>query len=244
MRRLAQLLVFACAATAAQAEPVLVDGGTFATPVLLDERRFIEVPSFRLDPAPVTNGEFGEFVAAYPRWSRAEAPALFRDPNYLATLDGPASHPVTNVSWFAASAYCAARGGRLPTIDEWEYVAAAVSRAAGLEGDAYAESIFGWYADPVASAQRPVRSGPPGLWGVHDMHGLVLEWVEDFQLVIQQTTGTGVLGTSCGDTARFLAENDPAHYATFLRYQSRSNYSPRSATSTLGFRCAYDLEQP
>jgi len=33
-----------------------------------------------------------------------------------------------------------------------------------------------------------------------------------------------------------------ANYATFFRYQSRSDYAPQSATSTMGFRCAYDLE--
>lgn len=30
-------------------------------------------------------------------------------------------HPVTNVSWFAANAYCVSKGKRLPTIDEWEF---------------------------------------------------------------------------------------------------------------------------
>ncbi|MFT6733521.1 MAG: sulfatase modifying factor 1 [Polaribacter sp.] len=31
--------------------------------------------------------------------------------------------PVTNVSWFSADAFCRAEGKRLPTVDEWEYVA-------------------------------------------------------------------------------------------------------------------------
>lgn len=225
------LSLAAATSAAAHAEPARIPGGWFESPVLLDDERRIAIRPFRLDATQVTNAEFGAFIAANPAWSRAAAPAVFRDGRYLAGLAGaPAAHPVTGVSWFAAGAYCAWRGGRLPTLDEWEFVA-----AAGGGGDAYANRIFSYYADPAASARRPVGAGVPNRLGVHDMHGLVLEWVEDFQLVL--TDGGG-----CGDTARFLPEFDPEHYATFLRYQSRSSYSPRTTASTLGFRCAYDLE--
>ena len=42
----------------------------------------------------------------------------------LAPPQGEAQAPVTNVSWFAAQAFCEARGLRLPTTDEWEYALA------------------------------------------------------------------------------------------------------------------------
>lgn len=234
------LLTLALAASVAQAEPVAIDGGTLQLRVLLGENTTVSIAPFRLDATPVTNAAFTAFVAANPRWSRDAAPSVFRDAGYLQSLTtAPATHPVTHVSWFAASAYCAVQGGRLPTQDEWEYVA---HESTPQHGDAYAALLFDFYANPSPYSQRPVADGAPGRWGVHDMHGLVLEWVEDFQMVAQSASGDGVIGTSCGDTARYLADNDPAHYVTFLRYQSRSNYTPRTTTSTLGFRCAYDLE--
>ena len=227
-RRPLTVLVLACAATNAAATPVEIDGGTLQSRVLLSGDSAVTVAPFRLDATPVTNAEFAAFVAAEPRWSRDGAPSVFRDARYLEALaTAPPDHAVTFVSWFAASAYCEARGGRLPTLAEWEYVA---HESTGLGDADYAALLFAYYADPSAYADRSVGVRPPGRWGVHDMHGLVLEWVEDFQLVME---------SSCGDTARYLADYDPAHYVTFLRYQSRSGYTPRSTTSTMGFRCAY-----
>ena len=228
------------AATAVQAEPVAIDGGTLQLRVLIGGDTTVAIAPFRLDATPVTNSEFAKFVTKHPGWGRDAAPSIFRDAGYLQALaTTPADHPVTHVSWYAASAYCADKGGRLPTQDEWEYVAHESSQR---DPDAYAAMLFSYYANPASYAHRAVGSDRPGRWGVHDMHGLVLEWVEDFQMVAQSSTGDGTIGTSCGDTARYLADNDPAHYVTFLRYQSRSNYTPRTTTSTLGFRCAYDLE--
>ena len=240
MRGLLCLSALALAASVAQAEPVAIDGGALQLRVLLGEKTHVDVAPFRLDATPVTNAEFAAFVAANPRWSRDSAPSVFRDDGYLQALaTAPSKYPVTHVSWYAASAYCAAQGGRLPTQDEWEYVAHESTR---LDADAYAAMLFAYYADPASHARRVVGAKAAGRWGVHDMHGLVLEWVEDYQMVAQSATGDAAIGTSCGDTARYLADNDAAHYVTFLRYQSRSNYTPRTTTSTLGFRCAYDLE--
>ncbi len=240
MRGLLCLPALVLAAAAVQAEPVAIDGGTFQLRVLLGSNTTVDIAPFRLDATPVTNAAFASFVSIHPDWGRDTAPSVFRDTGYLQALaSAPADHPVTHVSWFAASAYCAAQGGRLPTQDEWEYVA---HESAGLDSETYASMLFSYYANPSAYAHRAVGGEPAGRWGVHDMHGLVLEWVEDFQMVAQSSAGDAAIGTSCGDTARYLADNDSAHYVTFLRYQSRSNYTPRTTTSTLGFRCAYDLE--
>ncbi|MEX0899724.1 MAG: formylglycine-generating enzyme family protein [Gammaproteobacteria bacterium] len=239
MRNLLCLPALALAASAVQAEPVAIDGGTLQLRVLLGDSTTVSIAPFRLDATPVTNADFAAFVAASPRWGRDAAPSVFRDAGYLQALaTAPADYPITHVSWFAASAYCAAQGGRLPTQDEWEYVA---HESTHLEPDTYAAMLFAYYADPASHARRAVGAAHVGRWGVHDMHGLVLEWVEDFQMVAKSSTGDSAIGASCGDTARYLADNDPAHYVTFLRYQSRSNYTPRTTTSTLGFRCAYDI---
>lgn len=227
-------------------QPVPIEGGEFKLPVLFGDRTHVTVEPYLLDATQVTNGEFAAFVEANPEWRRDRAPGMFRDGGYLEHWDtasepGAAGddRPVTHVSWYAASAYCADQGGRLPTMDEWEYAADANTT---LDDDAYAAAIFSFYAYPAAGGLRKVGMTEPGPLGVSDLHGLVLEWIEDFQLVLLSEGESGLVGGGCGDTARFLAENDQRHYATFLRYQSRSNYTPRTTTSTLGFRCAYDTE--
>lgn len=253
MRIFALALLLLSPVVPAQAEPVRIDGGPFDPPVLREDTvKEVMIDSFRLDARQVTNAEFLAFVEAHPQWRRDRAPKLFRDSGYLShwteaaalgSGDARPDRPVTRVSWYAARAYCRAQGGRLPTMDEWEYVSEQQREALGISDSEYAHSLFSWYANPGSGNLAPVASGPAEGLGVHDLHGLVLEWVENFQLVLGSGENIDLLSGSCGDTARFMPEFDEAHYATFLRYQSRSNYQPTSTTSTLGFRCARDIEE-
>jgi formylglycine-generating enzyme required for sulfatase activity len=83
------------------------------------EEREIPVAPFRIDARPVTNSQFATFVARDPRWARDRVGRIFADEGYLSVTGAP-SAPVARVSWFAAKAYCQARGARLPTEAEWE----------------------------------------------------------------------------------------------------------------------------
>ena len=227
------------------AQPVKIPGGLFDTPVLLDsETPSIAVETFWLDATPVTNHQFLTFVQAQPDWQRSNIAALFHDGSYLshwpadtAIAEQQRDAPVTYVSWFAARAYCEAQGGRLPTLNEWEYASVLYRQQQALTDEDYARQLFAWYSNPGASQQQPVAADAQQL--AH-MHGRINEWVEDFQLLIQSGDEVDVLSGSCGDSARFLAKFNQANYATFFRYQSRSDYAAQSTTSTLGFRCAYD----
>jgi cytochrome oxidase Cu insertion factor (SCO1/SenC/PrrC family) len=183
----------------------------------------------RLDVEPVTNAEFRAFVVAHPEWRRDRVPRLFADADYLAHWSGPTTlgprarsrAPVVRVSWFAARAYCAARGGRLPTEAEWDL-------AAGDSADDLA-----WFARPTPDV-LPDVTGRVDAHGVADLHGLVWEWVEDF--------GSALIGTdaqqACG--AEAIAAKDPRAYATFMRNAFRNSLEAHYTTTSLGFRCAYD----
>lgn len=213
-----------------------------ATPEV--ERDGVQVAAFRLDRTPVTHAEFLTFVQADPRWRRDRVPRLFADARYLSAWAAPDAlgaqvdprAPVTQVSWFAAKAYCAARGGRLPTEDEWERAAMASETAAdGSKDPAFAQRILDWYAK--RNEARAVGAGTPNFWGVHDLHGLVWEWVYDFNASMI-TNDRDASGKFCGAGA--AGSQNRNDYASFMRVAFRSSLRADYTTENLGFRCAAD----
>ncbi len=245
MRALAILL--AVAAVAAAEPPVRVGPGTYRPmfPAAPSERQ-VAVPAFRLDRTPVTNAEFLAFVSTNPSWRRDRVKPLFADERYLSPWASPTdlgnvrpNAPVVRVSWFAARAFCAAHGGRLPLEREWELAAAASERVRDASRDAaFQERVLGWYAK-LTPQVLPDVGGAANAWGVRDLHGLVWEWVDDFSASLISTDSRDPTARmfcgGAGATAR-----DPAAYATFMRIAFRSALDARATTTALGFRCAYD----
>jgi formylglycine-generating enzyme required for sulfatase activity len=149
----------------------------------------VEVSEFYIQRYPVTVAQFGMFVG-----QSGYSP---RDPD---CLKGAANHPVVNVDWKDAVAYCAWLDGklrengpqdlrrrleqgwqvRLPSEAEWE------KAARGTDGRIYP---WGDEFDPdkanlesVIGGTSPVGSFPGDLspYGVLDMAGNVWEWCSDW----------------------------------------------------------------
>lgn len=249
-RRMIGLLLSAAlfAPLAHAAEYVLVATGTLASVLAGDgDREPVRIAPFAMRATPVSNGEFRAFISVHPEWQRGKAPATFADGSYLHRWSGPGEHgatlgadrPVTSVSWFAAQAFCESEGGRLPTWYEWEYVAAADEQHADARRDpAWRARILSWYAQP-SSVPLPAVGSAPNFYGVRDMHGLVWEWVDDFNALLvsadSRNQGDPDKLQFCGAGA--ISLQDRENYAVLMRIALLSSLNGADTTNNLGFRC-------
>ena len=244
--------------TVGAAEPpagmVRVPAGVFMPLFRLPtEPKEVRVSSFLLEVAPVTNGQFLEFVRANPQWQRSRVKRLFADESYLRHWAGdlnPGTHvlslrqPVTHVSWFAAKSYCAWKGGRLPATAEWEFAASAgFDRPDGTNDTRFVAALNRWYSTPSPTTLPPVATGAKNFFGLHDLHGLVWEWTSDYNSALLTGDARGDTGIErqlfCGSGSQ--GASDRANYPAFMREAFRSSLKANYAVPNLGFRCAKDL---
>jgi formylglycine-generating enzyme required for sulfatase activity len=225
---------------------------TVYRPLFRGEKDAKEVPiaAFELDTRPVTNGEFLAFVAAHPKWQRSQVKRLFADERYLSHWAGDldlgnarAEQPLTNVSWFAAKAFAAARGKRLPTTAEWELAAGAgFTIADGAKDAEFRQAVARWYGTPSPEVLPDAGSGRANIFGVRDLHGLVWEWTSDFNSAMVTGDARGDTGIErqlfCG--AGSLGASDRENFPAFMRFGLRSSLKAGYTVHNLGFRCAKD----
>ena len=223
-----------------------IKGGTYV-PLYGTNDAQVAVEDFEMDIYPVTNAQYLDFVQKYPKWQRGKVIALFAEKNYLIhwenalTLGAEADprSPVTNISWFAAKAYCECQGKRLPTIDEWEYVAMANEKRADARSlKSYNQQILDWYETPK-TFRHQVGHTPKNFWGVYDLHGLVWEWALDFNSVLISGESRKDVDKDserfCGSAA--IGASDLMNYAAFMRYAFRGSLKANYGVRNLGFRC-------
>jgi formylglycine-generating enzyme len=256
MKRLALLLAtLLCSVAATAGGYVRLPGGRFESvlpqgpvPTLSTA---VEVKPFELRRSPVTVAEFAAFLRAHPEWQRGRAPVLFAEKSYLVSWAGAAdpgaglraSSPVVNVSWFAARAFCESENARLPTWLEWEFAAAADETRPDARTDpAWRRRILAWYERPAGKLLDAV-GGSVNIYGVSDLHGLVWEWVDDFNALFiagdSRTQGDPDVLKFCGSGALNIIDRDS--YAVLMRIALLSSLNAADTTSTLGFRCARSL---
>ena len=234
---------------ASENDMVVINGGRYI-PLYTKNQKQVTVRSFMIDPYPVTNKQFLFFVEKNPKWQRSHRKSLFADVNYLKHWNGHLALeavienvPVTNVSWFAAKAYCEASGKRLPTVDEWEFVAqASGTEKVGTKDPNFYQYILEWYSKPTPQTLSPIGSGFHNVYDVHDLHGLIWEWTLDFNSALITGESRGDTGLNrdffCGSGA--VGTGDPKNYAAFMRAAFRASLKANYTISNLGFRCAKD----
>ena len=233
----------------AQTKMVEIKGSSY-TPLYGRDSLQVTITDFKIDVYPVTNKQYLDFVIQYPKWKKSKVIKLFADKSYLNnwksdTQFGTQQLPnsaVTNISWFAANDYCECQGKRLPTIDEWEYVAMANETQPDARTiKSFNEYILGWYEKPK-TFNNEIGSTFKNYWGVYDLHGLVWEWTSDFNSVLVSGESRKDVDNDsnlfCGSAA--INATDLMNYAAFMRYAIRGSLKAKYTMRNLGFRCVSD----
>lgn len=227
---------------------VFIAGGTYEPFLRTQGQSQVPVRAFLMDRHAVTNADYLAFVKANPSWARSQVSPLFADHRYLSHWAGDFQvgdkrllrSPVTNVSWFAARAYSQWKGKRLPTLEEWEFAAA--SPAKGQTGtEQLSVIILDWYSRPNPSVLPSVGSTFTNRLGLEDMHGLIWEWVDDFNRVMLSAGQGSATRANFYCAAGALNTTNKEDYAAFMRYAFRESLQGAYCLANLGFRCASDI---
>lgn len=176
-------------------------------------------------------------------------------------------HPVVNVSHNDAQAYLAwlskneGKSYRLPTEAEWEYANRAGTTTyysnsddpADLPGFAHSirPSQYTTFLhvqdieiapDDATVFPVPVGSHAANAWGLHDMHGNVWEWVQDWygEDYYAKSPVDDPQGPASGKS-RMRRGGGWNSFPTWLRASFRNTSPPDTRCANLGFRIARDL---
>ena len=187
---------------------------------------------FRIDATEVTVASYRSFCRATGRVAPPVPPFAQGD-----------SHPVVNVAWDDAAAYCAWAGGRLPSEAEWEY--AARGGRAGSKypwGDAAEHEHANYQGREGRDAwanTAPVASFEGNGFGLHDVAGNVWEWTADWYE--PHPSALAGAGPPSG-TLKVLRGGSFAYPPRSMRLSNRGKVPPTQRHESFGFRCARDGE--
>jgi formylglycine-generating enzyme required for sulfatase activity len=133
---------------------------------------------------------------------------------------------------------------RLPTEAEWEYAArAGTTTAYSFGDDAQQLGRHAWFGEDFATGSpHPLGQKAPNPWGLHDVHGNVWEWVQDFYGNRYGAAAvTDPKGPSTG-AARVVRGGSWHVTSTIWRSSFRKPYEPDYRGISIGFRVALSLE--
>jgi formylglycine-generating enzyme required for sulfatase activity len=240
--------------------------------LLKDEtpRHRVFLDAFYLDTYEVSNARFQQFVQATGYRTQAERQgggkvrtgvktwaqvpdASWRAPTGQGSgIAGLEAHPVVQVSWHDANAYCTWAGKRLPTEAEWEKAARGTDGRPYPWGDQADGSRvnfcdrncpFEWQdaaVDDGHGATAPVGSyeGGKSPYGAYDLAGNVWEWVADRYNAryYQRSPARNPQGPASGAQVG-VRGGSWLYNALAFRTTVRSGLPPDQRNNNIGLRC-------
>ncbi len=229
-----------------------------------------KVAAFLMSKTEVTVGQFRRFVEATGYQTDAEqegfgwawdgsrfewtAGASWRHPGFPQGED----HPVVNVSWRDAQAFCEWAGCRLPAESEWEYAARdggkkikyawgndpPQGRRGGNVGDESGSKVlrlmtyFKGYDDGYVFT-APVASFEPNTLGLYDMTGNVWEWcMTQYEEYIGPRPPKREFNPAPMENSRVLRGGSFVDDPAFSRCSDRSGQDVAFSYPYIGFRVA------
>jgi Sulfatase-modifying factor enzyme 1/Domain of unknown function (DUF4062)/NACHT domain len=198
----------------------------------IGRENWVRIDSFEIGRYPVTVAEYRRFVEdegyQHERWWKAGGFGSTEPQEWEEQKEHP-NRPVTGVTWFEASAYCAWAGVRLPTEAEWDRAAAGTEGRKFPWGKEEPDATRANYDEGGPGHVTPVGLYPAGATpeGILDLAGNVWEWVGD-----RYDEGE----------ARVLRGGPWYAVAAALRSATRIWVEPVGWGALIGFRVARDAQ--
>ncbi len=253
-RQFALLLILLLPFVAKAADYVAIPAGQFESALALaGHAANPRLAAFSMRREAVTNAEFLIFVRQHPEWRRGQVPLLLAGARYLSQWQGPLQpgasvlpdQPVTQVSWFAARAYCDSERARLPNWYEWEYVAAADATRVDARRDPLRnQNLLSAIQQASGNLPGAIGTRPANVYGVRDLNRLLWEWTGDYAAMFPnadaRVPGSVANLVLCGGSA--LAFADKNQYALMMRVAALTALSPADTAPRVGFRCVRETK--
>ena len=212
----------------------LIDSGSFRY-----KGKVVSLSPYAIHTTEVTQQFFKDVMAKIDSTKRIQERSTFKGPR----------HPVHNITWNDAQAFCKAIGGDLPTEAQWEFAGRADNNEGALwnldedpNPGLYAIYKANSYSRGKKSPEygpQPVSTKKSNAWGMFDMSGNVAEWTKDkyfmFSVWVESSNPTGAL---MGST-KIYKGGSWRDKEDLLNLTDRDDEDPRYWADWIGFRCAF-----